>query len=336
MPGRILPTRTVRPDRHPATYAPEESVTSTAATRSATTPCRASAATRRSLRQQGCTACLAVSPTSSYNKELLNALHFVMHGHHLLKRPGWWRTSAVYVTSAEDPTIAAYTAPAAEQVPALTGELMEWLNGGELDATGLVRASMAHLNPVAVHPWSDGNGRMSRALHALVLSREGIMALELSGIEERLGRARNTYRFYDVLGEVGGPVWTPECDTLPWVRFHLRARHQQAQTVERQVNTTREVWRALDQAIEQRGWLDSMFYARYPAAMGDRVRRATCQSDAQLGEQLAQRDFRELVRAGWLIAKGEAQGRYYTGGPDLPQEITRGAREPRPPRDPYA
>ncbi|WP_354642938.1 Fic family protein [Kitasatospora camelliae] len=272
----------------------------------------------------------------AYSKGLLNSLHFMMQGHHLLKRPGWWRTGPVYVTSAEDPTIAAYTAPDAQQLAGLTGELVEWLNEGNPDAPGLVRASMAHLNLVAIHPWSDGNGRMSRALHTLVLAREGIMAPEFSSIEEWLGRARNTYRYYDVLAEVGGPVWTPDRDTLPWVRFCLRAHHQQAQSVERQVNTTREVWTALDEAVEQRGWPDRMLYALYPTAMGNRLRRATYQTDAELSEQQAQRDIRELVRAGWLIAKGEAQGRYYTAGPDLPEAITRGVREPRPLRDPYA
>ncbi|MFB7949138.1 Fic family protein [Kitasatospora phosalacinea] len=213
---------------------------------------------------------------------------------------------------------------------------MDWLNDGDLDAPGLVRASMAHLNLVAIHPWSDGNGRMSRALHTLLLVREGGMAPEFSSIEEWLGRARNTYRYYDVLAEVGGPAWTPERDTFPWLRFCLRAHHQQAQSVERRLNTTREVWTALDEAIAQRGWPDRMLYALYPAAMGNRLRRATYQADAELSEQQAQRDIRELVRADWLVAKGEAQGRYYTAGPDLPESITRGVREPRPLRDPYA
>ncbi|WTU28545.1 Fic family protein [Kitasatospora purpeofusca] len=272
----------------------------------------------------------------AYSKGLLNSLHFMMQGHHLIKRPGWWRTGPVYVTSAEDPTIAAYTAPDVQQLAVLTAELVEWLNEGDLNAPGLVRASMAHLNLVAIHPWSDGNGRMSRALHTLVLAREGIMAPEFSSIEEWLGRARNTYRYYDILADVGGPVWTPDRDTLPWIRFCLRAHHQQAQSVERQVNTTREVWTALDEAVEKRGWPDRMLYALYPAAMGNRLRRATYQADAGLSEQQAQRDIRELVRANWLAAQGEAQGRYYTAGPDLPEAIVRGVREPRPLRDPYA
>ncbi|MFF1793450.1 hypothetical protein ACFVXQ_04300 [Kitasatospora sp. NPDC058263] len=70
------------------------------------------------------------------------------------------------------------------------------------------------------------------------------------------------------------------------------------------MNSTRQVWTALDEAIEQCGWPGRMLYALYPAAMGNRLRRATYQADAALSEQQAQRDIRELVRAGWLAAKG--------------------------------
>jgi glutathione S-transferase len=168
-----------------------------------------------------------------------------------------------------------------------------------------------------------------------VLAREGIVAPEFSSIEEWLGRARNTYRYYDVLGEVGGPVWTPDRDTRPWVRFCLRAHHQQAQAVERQVETTRTVWSALEEAIQRQDWHERMLYALYPAVMGNRVRRATYQTDAELSQQQAQRDVRELVRAGWLEARGEAQSRYYLVGDRAPDDIVRVARNPKPLRNPY-
>ncbi|WP_405644864.1 Fic family protein [Streptomyces uncialis] len=274
-------------------------------------------------------------PDFAYGKGLLNALHFMMQGHHPLKRPGWWRSGPVYVTSPDDPTIAAYTAPDAERLLELTGELVDWLNEGDPDAPVLVRAAMAHLNLVAIHPWADGNGRMSRALQTLVLAREGIVAPEFSSIEEWLGRARNTYRYYDVLAEVGGPVWTPGRDTRPWLRFCLRAHHQQAQAVERQVETTRTVWSVLEEAVERQGWADRTLYALYPAVMGNRVRRATYQADAGLSTQQALRDLRELVRADWLAPRGEAQGRYYVVGAGVPEDAVRGVLEPRALREPY-
>nr|WP_235014545.1 Fic family protein [Parafrankia sp. Ea1.12] len=52
---------------------------------------------------------------------------------------------------------AAYTAPDADTVPALMGELVDWLNAD--DGTHLLaRAAMAHLHLVSIHLWADGNG----------------------------------------------------------------------------------------------------------------------------------------------------------------------------------
>lgn len=277
----------------------------------------------------------SASPDFSYSKELLNALHFMMQGHHMDKRPGWWRTGPVYVTSPDIPGGIAYTAPDAEQVPELTGELIRWLNEGDLEAPALIRAAMAHLNLVSIHPWSDGNGRMSRALQTLMLAREGVMAPEFSSIEEWLGRAQNTYRYYDALS-VQGETWEPWRDALPWVRFCLRAHHLQAQAVELQVTRTREVWTALSEAIEAHSWPERMMYALYPVAMGNRMRRAVYEQDAELNAQKARRDLRDLAAAGWIKAQGEAQTRYYIVGPAFPDEIRQAALRPRALRDPYA
>lgn len=277
----------------------------------------------------------SAGPDFSYSKELLNALQFMMQGHHIAKRPGWWRTGPVYVTSPDVPGEIAYTAPDAADVPELIAELTLWLNEGDLETPALVRAALAHLNLVSIHPWPDGNGRMSRALQTLVLAREGIMAPEFSSIEEWLGMASNTYRYYDALS-VQGETWEPWRDTLPWVRFCLRAHHLQAQSVESRVTRTAEVWSKLDDVLERRQFPDRMLYALYPVAMGHRTRRAVYQEDAELSEQQALRDIRDLVRFGWLEARGAAQARYYVAGAEFPADIKRAATQPRPPRDPYS
>jgi Fic family protein len=70
---------------------------------------------------------------------------------------------------------------------ALVQELVDWLNGD--DGTHLlVRAAMAHLHLVSIHPWADGNGRMSRSLQTLMIAREGALAPEFSSVEAWLGR----------------------------------------------------------------------------------------------------------------------------------------------------
>ena len=87
-------------------------------------------------------------PDFAYGKGLLNALHFMMQGHHPVKRPGWWRSGPVYVTSADEPGTVAYTAPDADQVPELTEELVRGLNEGAPSTPALVRGAMAHVNLV--------------------------------------------------------------------------------------------------------------------------------------------------------------------------------------------
>ncbi|HEX5568309.1 MAG TPA: Fic family protein [Streptomyces sp.] len=270
-----------------------------------------------------------------YDAGLLNGLHFMMQGHHLGKRPGRWRDGPVYVTSPDDPLVPAYTAPDAERVPALMSGLIDWLNEGDLDAPVHVRASMAHLNLVNIHPWKDGNGRMSRALSTLVFAREGVMPPEFSSIEEWLGRGQNTYAYYQVLQQVGGPSWSPERNTHSWIRFCLQAHHRQAQQAQRRTDLLSRAWSHLAEQTEATGLDERVVHALLPAFWGAKVRRTVYQQDADISDQQAIRDIRELVRLGWLVAHGRARARHYGPGPRMTpvQEAVRQSVEPY--TDPY-
>jgi Fic family protein len=271
-----------------------------------------------------------------YDAGLLNSLHFMIQGHHLRKRPGRWRNKPVYVTSADDPLYPAYTAPEAERVPSLMAELVAWLNEGDLDLPVHVRASMAHLNLVNIHPWEDGNGRMSRSLSTLVFSREELMPPEFSSIEEWLGNGQNTFSYYQVLQEVGGSTWSPENDTHPWIRFCLAAHHRQAQQVQRRFDLSGNAWKRLTEAAEANGLGERAAFALLPAFFGSKVRRTVYQQDAELNDQQAIRDVREMVRLGWLEQHGNARGRHYTAG-KLFEPIQREIQKSLPPFvDPYA
>lgn len=252
-----------------------------------------------------------------YDAGLLNALHFMLQAHRPAKHPGRWRDGPVYVTDPDDPLFPAYTAPDQAEVPALMAEFIDWLNEGDLDAPVHVRASMAHLNLVNIHPWKDGNGRMSRALSTLVFSREALMPPEFCSIEEWLGRGQNTYAYYQVLKEVGGPRWSPERDTRPWIRFCLTAHHLQAQQAQRRFDVMSRAWTRLSDSAEAAGLDERVVYALLPAFSDAKVRRTVYQQDADLSDQQAIRDIRELVTRGWLVPHGKGRARYYSPGPLL-------------------
>lgn len=273
----------------------------------------------------------------AYGKGLINAMHWMLQGHrHSPRKPaGQWRQGPVYVTDARDSSVAAYTAPDHRLLPDLMGELVEWLNRRDPGTHELVRAAIAHLNLVSIHPWSDGNGRMSRSLQTLMIARESVLAPEFSSIEAWLGRPGNTWEYYRQLSALGA-TYSPEQDVSAWLRFNLTAYHQQAQTVRFRLKRAARLWSQLSGFAEQVGLDSRTVSALYEAAAVGRVRRARYEHDEDLSLQQAQRDLRDLVAAGILTPVGKTRARYYQPGTAFPDEAREIAMSPVTLVDPYA
>jgi Fic family protein len=253
----------------------------------------------------------------SWNHTLLSALHFMMvRTTDEEVRPGEYRTGGVRVSGGPNrPPV--YTAPEPQHVPALMDELIRWLAEGDLDAPALVRASMAHLNLVSIHPWCDGNGRMSRAVHTLVLAREGVLAPEFSSIEEWLGTDDfNTREYYAALRTVQAGSWQPRRDAAPWIRFCLTAHHLQAQEVQRRFEAASRLWFRLEQLAGQHRLDERTVSALYAAAQGH-LRRTTYQAEESLTRDQALADLRTLRRLDLVEPVGHARTQRYVGGPAL-------------------
>jgi Fic family protein len=271
----------------------------------------------------------------SYSKGLLNALHWMLQGHrNAVRKPaGQWRRGPVYVTDTRDPSIAAYTAPDADAVPALMTELVDWLNADNSDHP-LVRAALAHLQLVSIHPWADGNGRMSRSLQTLMIAREGVLAPELSSIEAWLGRPGNTWEYYRQLNERGA-TYLPDQDISSWIRFNLTAYHQQTQTVQSRLDRSGRVWTALADFAKSAGLDERIVTALHDVAMAGRVRRSRYEHAEGLSTQQAQRDLRDLTTAQILEPVGRTRARYYTAGPRFLQPALDIAHTPMTLTNPY-
>jgi Fic family protein len=269
---------------------------------------------------------------------LLKALHFMMIKHDLIKNPGRWRPGDIYVRNDETSQIV-YEGPNADRIPALIDATINELEQSQ--APVLVRAAVAHLNLVMVHPYSDGNGRMARALQTLVLAREQIVAPVFSSIEEYLGR--NTQAYYDVLAEVGRGSWSPSGSTLPWVRFCLTAHYHQAMTHLRRIEEAEGLWRAAFSLATANGLSERAAAGLYDAAYGIRLRNAMYRKlvDETLGEEIsdltASRDLKAMVDAELLDAVGQGRGRYYVPSSTV-ADLRVKVRETRPARstiDPF-
>lgn len=250
---------------------------------------------------------LADDEDFEYSEDLLRGLHYMMQSYDLTKRPGRYRKGDIFVHD-EDRDVTVYTGPDARLVPGLMAELVARLGAPDTESA-LVRAAMAHLNLVSIHPFKDGNGRMGRCLQALVFARSGILAPEFCSIEEYI--AHNEQDYYDVLARVQGGGWHPERDAHDWVRFCLVAHYRQALTVLRRVRQSELLWQVAEREVAKHGLPDRTTAPLLFTLWGRTLRNATYRQIEPVSNNLASRDLAELVHAGVLEPFGERRGRHY-------------------------
>ena len=111
--------------------------------------------------------------------------------------------------------VSAWETPSA--VEALCDALHEALSDAELDS--LLVIPIFILDFLCVHPFNDGNGRMSRLLTLLLLYRAGFVVGKYVSLEKLIADAKETY--YETLRESSVGWHEGENDYLPFVRFPL-------------------------------------------------------------------------------------------------------------------
>jgi Fic family protein len=266
-----------------------------------------------------------------YTPQILRSLHFMMTEYTLQASPGLWRPGPIWIRNDATGEIV-YEGPPADELAGLVDELTRELSA-DTETPVMVRAAMAHLNLVMIHPFRDGNGRMSRCLQTLVLARDQILEPQFSSIEEYLGR--NTQAYYRVLQEVGQESWHPERDARPWIRFCLEAHFIQASSVLRRVTESEEIWERLEALCREKRLPPRMLSALFDATVGMRVRNASYRTalkmwDEEISKQAATDDLRAMVQAGLLKRHGLKRGTYYQANDPL-QGIWAEARKNRKP-----
>lgn len=260
---------------------------------------------------------MAEDPGFRWVDRVILDLHFDACYFQKNKEPGLYRRRGIEVS---DPRGGppAYVGPPHEQVPGLMDELVDWLAGGEPDLHVAVRAAMAHLHLVSVHPFRDGNGRISRILQSLVLARDGLLAPEFGSIEEYLGR--NTDAYYSALQKVQGGTYQPERDAAPWVRFCVMAHVEQARDRLAQMDRAGERWARLEEIADARGWPDRLVIALERSLVGA-VERSAYAAEADVSPATASADFRRLLDAGLLVQEGRGRSTRYRASAALRAEI---------------
>jgi Fic family protein len=256
---------------------------------------------------------MADDPSFRWLDRVILDLHFDACRFQRDKSPGRWRKGPIGVTGGNGTLV--YEAPDATDVPALMHEVVEWLENGDRSAHVTVRAAMAHLHVVSVHPFRDGNGRVSRIVQSLVLARDGIVSPEFASIEEYL--STHTAEYYAALRRVqGAGRYDPTRDARSWVAFCIDAHLDQARRRLAQIEQAAKRWGQLERLVEERGWPDRLVIALEQALIGgtDRARFA---AEADIALVTATGDLRRLIDAGLLAPLGAGRATRYSASDAL-------------------
>jgi Fic family protein len=107
-----------------------------------------------------------------------------------------------------------FQAPAASRLDAEMKIFLSWFNGNE-EHDWVVKAGVAHLWFVTLHPFEDGNGRIARAIADLALARSERSSQRCYSMSAQIRQERAAY--YDILERTG----KGGMDITPWMAWFL-------------------------------------------------------------------------------------------------------------------
>jgi Fic family protein len=186
--------------------------------------------------------------------------------------------------------------------PLLMTELVEWFNA-ERQAARLHPLMLIGIWVVVfleIHPFQDGNGRLSRVLTTLLLLQAGYAYVPYSSLESVIEQSKEAY--YLALRQTQGTIRTTAPNWQPWLTFFLRALAEQVRRLNRKVEREKLVLASLPELS-----LQIVEFAREHGriTMGDAIRLTNGNRNT------LKQHFRGLVEQGHLSQHGAGRGVWY-------------------------
>lgn len=181
------------------------------------------------------------------------------------------------------------------------------------EAVDWARENMAsrHLHPLLVtaifiivfleiHPFQDGNGRLSRILTTLLLLRAGYAYVPYNSLESVIEQSKEGY--YIALKQTQGTIRTAAPNWQPWVLFFLRTLQQQMKRLARKVEREKIVLSAIPEL--------SVRIVEYAREHG-RVTIGDMATLTGTSRNTLKPHFRQLLGKGHLVMHGRGRGAWY-------------------------
>ena len=196
-----------------------------------------------------------------------------------------------------------FEAPAAERLDAEMRHFLDWFEGGK-GIDPVLRAGIAHLWFVTIHPFEDGNGRIARAIADMALARADGMRERFYSMSAQIETERKVY-YAQLERQQRGSV-----DITGWLAWFLDCLGRAIGAAEDTLSAVlykAEIWKIANRkpvSERQRQVLNRMLDSGFKGYMNTSkyAKLAKCSNDTAL------RDIRDLVDRG-LFVKNPGGGR---------------------------
>ena len=186
--------------------------------------------------------------------------------------------------------------------PRLMTELVTWFNeqraAGQMHPLLLIGVWVVVL--LEIHPFQDGNGRLSRVLTTLLLLQAGYAYVPYSSLESVVEQSKEAY--YLALRQTQGTIRSDMPDWQPWVLFFLRSLAEQVKRLNRKIEREKLVLATLPEFS-----LQIVEFAREHGrvTMADAIRLTGSNRNT------LKQHFRALVQRNQLAVHGAGRGVWY-------------------------
>lgn len=237
----------------------------------------------------------------------INQLHrdLLVHSNKDVRHRGNYKTNTNHVVAfdAEGKEIGIVFETATPfDTPRLMLELVQWtktkLDEGQLHPLLIIAIFIVVF--LEIHPYQDGNGRLSRILTTLLLLRSGYTYVPYSSLESVIEQTKENY--YASLRKTQGTIRTDTPDWQPWIVYFLRALQQQKKRLEKKIERERIVVDTLPELSVQILEL---------ARGQDKVTISQIVKLTQANRNTIKKHLQSLVSANHLIQNGVGKGTWY-------------------------
>ena len=195
-----------------------------------------------------------------------------------------------------------YEAPSADRLAREMGTFVDWFNH-EVSLDPVLKAGVAHLWFVTIHPFDDGNGRIARAIVDMALARSERSVQRFYSMSAQIRAEREGY--YDILEA----TQKGELDITRWLEWFLRCLGRAidgAETTLATVMAKARFWEArAGQSFNER---QRLLLNRLLDGFEGKLSSSKWAALAKCSQDTALRDIDDLVRRG-VLARDAGGGR---------------------------